>query len=264
MRFNDGKVSPQGTFVIGRMHSKWREGNKGAVYALVKKEEKKEEEGEEEEGGSSSTCWALEKVLSSEEVGMGNGMAWVKNNDDDDDKKWYFYIVDSAAKTVQRFSADPKTGIPLTGTGEIVLDASDFDDKVPDGCDVDSDGNLWVALAETGTVVCFDPTAKEKGLPLSRKGTLRLPLTRVTSCAFGAAGSGGSGSGNGGEGSSEEEEVLFVTSREESKLAASGEASPVAGAVLFVPDVAAAARIGGSGGDKKKIRGGCAPGFVQL
>ena len=34
MRFNDGKVSPQGTFVVGRMHAKWREGNRGRLYRL--------------------------------------------------------------------------------------------------------------------------------------------------------------------------------------------------------------------------------------
>eukprot|EP00887_Chlorella_sp_A99_P003203 scaffold9.g3203.t1 len=34
MRFNDGKVSPQGTLVVGRMHAKWREGQRGRLYRL--------------------------------------------------------------------------------------------------------------------------------------------------------------------------------------------------------------------------------------
>ena len=34
MRFNDGKVSPQGTLVVGRMHSKWRDGQRGRLYRL--------------------------------------------------------------------------------------------------------------------------------------------------------------------------------------------------------------------------------------
>ena len=34
MRFNDGKVSPQGVFVVGRMHSKWRDGKAGRLYRL--------------------------------------------------------------------------------------------------------------------------------------------------------------------------------------------------------------------------------------
>lgn len=34
MRFNDGKVSPQGTLLVGRMHSKWRDGQRGRLYRL--------------------------------------------------------------------------------------------------------------------------------------------------------------------------------------------------------------------------------------
>ena len=32
MRFNDGKGAPGGELIIGRMHSKWREGNPGKLY----------------------------------------------------------------------------------------------------------------------------------------------------------------------------------------------------------------------------------------
>lgn len=35
MRFNDGKVSPQGAFVVGRMHTAWRQGEKGRLYCLA-------------------------------------------------------------------------------------------------------------------------------------------------------------------------------------------------------------------------------------
>ena len=245
LRFNDGKVSPKGAFVIGRLHSKWRDGEKGAVYCLRKEK--------------SDSSWSLERVLGPEEVGMGNGMAWrkkregenekegEKNGDEKDEELFDFFIVDSAAKTVQRFQTDKSTAVPISGTGEIVLDASDFQNNVPDGMEIDSSGKLWVALAETGTVVRFDPEAKSKGLPLSRLATLRLPLTRVTSCAFGVR-EGGGAEGEGGEDFSS---TLFVTSREEaSKL--KEEASPVAGSVLIVSDVAGAARM------KEKVGAGCA------
>lgn len=33
-RFNDGKVSPQGTLLVGRMHAKWRDGERGRLYRL--------------------------------------------------------------------------------------------------------------------------------------------------------------------------------------------------------------------------------------
>lgn len=32
MRFNDGKASPGGKVIIGRMHAKWRDGNPGRLY----------------------------------------------------------------------------------------------------------------------------------------------------------------------------------------------------------------------------------------
>ena len=32
MRFNDGKGSPGGDLIVGRMHSGWRKGNPGRLY----------------------------------------------------------------------------------------------------------------------------------------------------------------------------------------------------------------------------------------
>lgn len=267
LRFNDGKVSPGGVFVIGRLHSKWRDGFKGAVYALRKKKQRGESDPSDSSPSSSSSEWALERVLGSDEVGMGNGMAWRPRMEGkaegegegeggggrggDEGGEFDFLIVDSAAKTVQRFRTDPETGIPLTGTGRIALDASDFQNSVPDGMDVDSRGNLWVALAETGSVVAFDPKAKQKGLPISRVATLRLPLTRVTSCAFGCCE---------GDDRGDFSSTMFVVSREEaSKL--KEEASPVAGAVLIVSDVAGATRVANGG---KVSAGRPVPALVEL
>ena len=34
MRFNDGKVSPAGSLLVGRMHNKWRDGERGRLYRL--------------------------------------------------------------------------------------------------------------------------------------------------------------------------------------------------------------------------------------
>lgn len=34
MRFNDGKASPAGVFVVGRMHNNWRGGENGRLYWL--------------------------------------------------------------------------------------------------------------------------------------------------------------------------------------------------------------------------------------
>ena len=32
MRFNDGKGSPGGNLIVGRMHSSWRKGHPGRLY----------------------------------------------------------------------------------------------------------------------------------------------------------------------------------------------------------------------------------------
>ena len=32
MRFNDGKGSPGGAFIVGRMHASWRNGEQGRLY----------------------------------------------------------------------------------------------------------------------------------------------------------------------------------------------------------------------------------------
>ena len=33
-RFNDGKATPQGVFIVGRLHRDWRGGQPGKVFAL--------------------------------------------------------------------------------------------------------------------------------------------------------------------------------------------------------------------------------------
>ena len=35
MRFNDGKASPGGVFIVGRMHMDWRNGQPGRLYRLI-------------------------------------------------------------------------------------------------------------------------------------------------------------------------------------------------------------------------------------
>ena len=61
---------------------------------------------------------------------------------------------------------------------------------------IDAEGKLWVVVGETGSVRQYDP---ESGREITR---VQLPVTRVTSCAFGGAGqalggAGGLGAGGG-------------------------------------------------------------------
>ena len=49
---------------------------------------------------------------------------------------------------------------------------------VPDGMTVDAEGNLWVACFGGGAVRCYSAAGKQIG-------AIALPVSQVTSCAFG-------------------------------------------------------------------------------
>lgn len=77
-----------------------------------------------------------------------------------------------------------------------------------DGITISEDGNVWVALAESGSVACYSPSS---GKPLH---VVKLPVKRPTALTFGGADLG----------------TLFVTTRVES-----GEgASPHSGSVFGI------------------------------
>ncbi|EFN53462.1 hypothetical protein CHLNCDRAFT_136730 [Chlorella variabilis] len=178
MRFNDGKVSPQGTLLVGRMHCKWRDGQRGRLYRL--------------DPGSSQ----LVEVLRPEEVHLPNGMAW-------DEAKGVVFYVDSGAETIVECQTDGQGVMRRGEDGSLlartVSHAPTQHKHVPDGMAIDTDGNLWVALGESGSVVCYDAqTGKELRL-------VGLPVKRPTACTFGG----------------EQLEHLYVTTRVESGKAAS-------------------------------------------
>jgi sugar lactone lactonase YvrE len=108
------------------------------------------------------------------------------------------YWIDSATNAVEAFDYDLAVGamsnrrvvvmVPKQGTtvhGAVC--------GIPDVMTIDSNGKLWVALAESGHVVQYDPATGRQITAVA------LPVKRVTACTFG------------GQDLSE----LFVTSREE-------------------------------------------------
>lgn len=187
MRFNDGKVSPQGTLVVGRMHAKWREGQRGRLYRL--------------DPGSAQ----LAEAMTPEEVLLPNGLDW-------DQKKGVVYLIDSGAESVVAYETDAQGTMRRGGDGRLlgrtVSRAPTRYKHVPDGMCLDAEGNVWVALAESGSLVCYDA---ESGKELRR---VPLPVQRPTSCAFGGPGL----------------ETLYVTTRVE----AGERVSPHHGALLAV------------------------------
>jgi sugar lactone lactonase YvrE len=222
-RFNDGKASPQGVWVGGRLHKEWRAGKRARVYALRFGNGNGGDGGDE---GKKAEA-ALVPVLEEDEVGMANGMAWSK-------KGTLFFIADSADRCVRAFDADPATGIPLSGSGRVVVSTATLGGCVPDGLDIDEAGRLWVALAESGSIGVFEPAPADSkaGGEGVEVGRVRLPVTRVTACAWGR-----------GEGEGAGRDTLLVTSREEK-----GEgASPAWGGLFGVRGTGGRGAVGGCG-----------------
>lgn len=147
MRFNDGKTDPTGRFWAGTMHLA-EEPNHGALYRL--------------DGPGAVRCVVRP-------VSISNGLGWSA------DGARMFYI-DSLTRTVAEYEFDAATGD--LGARSVLVDTSRYD-GLPDGLAVDADGNLWVAFFDGACVRCF---SGDDGSELER---LAMPVTRVTSCAFG-------------------------------------------------------------------------------
>ncbi len=141
--------------------------------------------------------WGCRAVV--ESVTTSNGTAWSP-----DGQKMYF--IDSATQGVDVFDYDVATGEARNRARLVTIEP---ESGTPDGMTVDADGNLWVACFGGGSVRCFSPTG-------DLVDEIRLPVSQVTSCAFG------------GPGYSE----LYVTSAAYRLTAAQLESEPLAGATF--------------------------------
>lgn len=134
---------------------------------------------------------------------LSNGMTWSPDGAT-------LFWVDSGLNRIEAFDFDGASGavsnrrtavtVPPLGAG--VHGAAG---GIPDGCTIDAAGKLWVALAESGTVVQYDP---ETG---AQAAAVALPARRVTACTFGGEGLG----------------ELFVTMRQEAGAGGCREAGAV-------------------------------------
>jgi sugar lactone lactonase YvrE len=104
-----------------------------------------------------------------EGVGLSNGLDWSPDGRT-------LYYADTPTGRVDAFDYDPASGA-LAHRREFVH----LERGRPDGLCVDTDGCVWVALWEGGGVQRFSPRGH-------LDGTVELPVSRVTSCAFGGAG----------------------------------------------------------------------------
>jgi len=152
-RFNDGKATPDGTaLVVGHLSLSWRTGPMGGLAAF------------------DASTKTFRDITPPQGIGCPNGIVW---------RNGKFLIVDSRDESIRSYAAN-EHGVPDTDTNDVVSQTATGHANVPDGMALDADGNLWVAVAETGSVRCLDG---ERGNVLRE---VRLPVKRPTSCNFGA------------------------------------------------------------------------------
>lgn len=149
LRFNDGKVDPQGRFWAGTYHM-LRVPQRAALYCLEPNR-------------------SLRTVL----VGLtnSNGLGWSPDGT-------IFYHIDTPTLEVSAYDFDADSG-QISGRRCAVRFLGD--DGRPDGMAVDAEGQLWIAHFDGGRVSCWDPRSGR------RREVIELPCSRVTSCAFGGA-----------------------------------------------------------------------------
>lgn len=146
-RFNDGKVDPQGRLWVGTLALDGRAGQ-SKLFRVTRDRQ-------------------VQTMLDG--VTISNGLAWTPDGRT-------LYYVDSPTRRVQAFDFDGEKGTLLRGRTAIVLEDGD---GWPDGCCMDAEGCLWLAHWGAGKVTRWDPAAGRRLL------TVTLPVTNVTSCAFG-------------------------------------------------------------------------------
>jgi sugar lactone lactonase YvrE len=146
-RFNDGKVDPQGRFWAGTL-------------SLT---------GLQEESRLLRVSRGREVVVAREHVTISNGLAWTPDGGT-------LYYVDSPTRRVQAFDFDGEGGTLHHARTAFTLGD---DDGWPDGCCMDAEGCLWLAHWGAGKLTRWNPASGRRLL------TVKLPVTNVTSCAFG-------------------------------------------------------------------------------
>ena len=145
-RMNDGKCDSRGRFWAGTMADDEAPGA-GALYRL-------------------NLDHTVDRVLS--EVTVSTGLDWT------DDGRLMYYI-DSLTYRVDMLDYQPSSGTVANRRPLIRIDKSD---GLPDGMTLDSQGGIWVALWGGWSVRRYRP---DGAFDLE----VKLPVSKVSSCAFG-------------------------------------------------------------------------------
>jgi sugar lactone lactonase YvrE len=154
MRLNDGKCDGRGRFWAGSMAHNAVEPEAVTVVPGTGKLYRLDP--------------GADAVVVLDGVTLSNGMGWSPSDDT-------FYYVDSMTHGLDAFDYDAESAAISHRRTLVTLSPSE---GTPDGMCVDEDGCIWLALSGIGQIRRFTPAGR-----LDR--TLHLPLSRVTSCAFG-------------------------------------------------------------------------------
>nr|XP_017023439.1 regucalcin [Drosophila kikkawai] len=153
-RINDAKTDPNGRFYGGTM------ADSGDIFTQWKGELYKWQAG------------GKPQVLK-EAVGISNGLAW-------DVKAKKFYFIDTNNNEVEAYDYDQSTG--AISNRKVIFDLRKLRPEgplFPDGMTVDTDGNIYVATFNGGTVFKVNPSTGKILLEI------KIPTMQITSVAFG-------------------------------------------------------------------------------
>ena len=148
-RMNDGKCDCRGRFWAGTMATDHTPGA-GTLYRLQR----------------TSAGYAVSPEVAG--VTVANGIDWSPDNR-------LMYYIDSPTQRIDVFDFDAERGALSNRRPLVQIAAAD---GLPDGMTVDAEGHLWVALFRAGKVRRYGPDGSA-GMEID------LPVTLVTSCAFG-------------------------------------------------------------------------------
>ena len=185
-RWNEGKCSPEGRFWAGTMGEPGKvTPNAGALYCV-------------------HADLTAARVVP--DVTISNGLAW-------DVARKVMYFIDTPKECVFAFDYDAASG---AATNQRVAFRIPEGTGHPDGCCLDSEGNLWIAQWGGSRVCAYNPA--DGGSVVAE---VALPCENVSSCTFGGPGL----------------KDLYITTAKEHLSAEQRAQQPLAGHCFIVRDI---------------------------